>query len=228
MSSWTSTDFIANAISVSSQGSFAWALSDAGDLCQFDGSWNLVSTPSTHPFVSVSAGLDSSVIALNSNNEVFFYSLGGWTEMSTTFSVLSASLGDADNFVLVGTSGLINAYNYGSESVLYSKTAPTKLSCTAGLEHVWGINGAGKVFKWNGSSWEIIPGQLLKQIDVSLSISGDLQVVGVDTYGNGWRYLDGSWTTIPAISGNVFSSLEASAGFIWATSALGQVYTKSF
>lgn len=227
MSSWTSTSFVDTAVSVSSQGFNAWAVTAGGELYQYEGAWNLAITSSNAPITSVSASsIDGSALAVNSDNEVFQFSYGSWNQLYGV-AVSQVSTGDVDNYMLVYTNGLISEFNYGGETPISS--GPTKVSGTAGLAEKWGVDeNTGIVYRWDGSSWAPVSGKLLKQIHVSYSSFGDVQVVGVDFSGLGWRFVNNAWTTISAIPGNKFTTLEAGAGAIWATSVLGQVYTRSF
>lgn len=61
------------------------------------------------------------------------------------------------------------------------------MSATAGNADIWGVDGDGNVMTWS-NGWVVIPGKLLKQVDVSVS-SSTLKVVGVDTTGLAWRLL---------------------------------------
>lgn len=225
--SWTNASFVDTAVSVSSQGSYAWAVTAGGDLYQYmDGFWNIADTTSTSPIVSVSASIDGSTLAVNSNNEVFQFSYGFWGQLYS-LNAKNASVGDVDNYVVVYPNNQVSMFNYGGETPLSS--GPTKISSTAGLTEMWGVNETtGTVYRWNGASWGPVSGKVLKQIDVSYSLSGVLQVVGVDSAGAGFRFSNNLWISIPAVSGNTFTSLEAGQGYLWATTASGHVYTRAF
>lgn len=50
----------------------------------------------------------------------------------------------------------------------------------------FGNYGAGTVYEKYGTSWVEVPGKKLKQLDVSVSSEGNVQLIGVDVNGNGW------------------------------------------
>lgn len=67
---------------------------------------------------------------------------------------------------------------------------PTKLSVTSNLSEMWGVDNAGTVYRWSNvsHSWGEITGMKLKEIHVSRSTGGYLQVMGVNTDDFGVMY----------------------------------------
>ena len=62
-----------------------------------------------------------------------------------------------------------------------------------GVEYVWGVNGAGNIYRYNATSgWVRIPGGLS-----NISVGSDGTVWGVNSSGNIYRFNGSSWTQIP-------------------------------
>jgi hypothetical protein len=234
---WNDMSAPASPVNVSAQGSSAWMVSTNGDVYSYDENnyaWSLTTDLfATSTIVQVSAGADGSVVAMASNTQAFIKSYGYWDSVpQLAFGVANVAVGDVDNFILVDTQGSKFKNQYGNVQMLSSALGPTKISTTAGLQHIWGVSATGAVYKWNQttSSWSSIGGRSLKQINVSLSSSGALQVVGVDAAGNGWAFnpLNNFWSSLTKPSPtDQFIWVEAGRGFIWAATSSGQIYRSS-
>lgn len=112
---------------------------------------------------------------------------------------MNASSGDVNSYLIYDGFGSVKSCNNGViDTVRFFREfpfetkllmslikvstggGPTKITSTAGLVNVFEIDGAGTVYQKNGISWVEIPGKKLKQVDVSLSSSNDVQLIGVD------------------------------------------------
>jgi hypothetical protein len=212
----------------SAQNESAWIVGTDGHIYNYDNNnyiWNQVTdVPTMSPFVSLSVSFDGTVVALTNDHVAYQYAYGYWSQIMS--GIADVASGDVDNFILVDILGNKFKSSHGMISSFATVSGPSKISTTAGLEHVWGVNVNGAVYKFNQStsSWTTIGGRSLKQIDVSLSSSHQLQVVGVDASGSAWRY-NNSWSQItPAPNGEKFVWIQAGPDYVWASTSVGQVY----
>jgi hypothetical protein len=216
---------------VAAQNDAGWMLDASGNLYGYDpvaNSWSEASSPSAHAIVTLSACVDGSLLAVDSSGSVYLYSYPLWTQVYiSAYAVVSGAAGDVSDVLVVDTTGAITESAVGVVTTL-STTGPSQVSATAFLTQIWGVKvSSGTVYKWNTSSWSSVSGKSLKQIHVSHSSTGTVQVVGVDSLGGGWSYniTTSTWSSIPVPnSGNLFTALEAGAGYIWALLTTGDVY----
>eukprot|EP00026_Physarum_polycephalum_P013365 Phypoly_transcript_13758.p1 GENE.Phypoly_transcript_13758~~Phypoly_transcript_13758.p1 ORF type:complete len:236 (+),score=37.04 Phypoly_transcript_13758:297-1004(+) len=231
---WVPTSCPVSAVRITAQDAKCWAIDAGGDLFQIDsGVWQQVTTPSSFPLTEISASTtDFNLLAVDSSGMAYELNFGFWNQVYVSINpVVSGTLADASDMLLVDSTNAIIQYSSGAISSLPS--GPTQLSSTAGLANIWGVDqSSGVVYQYNSatSSWSSVSGKTLAQVHVSLSSSGSLQVVGVDSAGAGWSYNTSAstWSAIPAIPGANFAILEAGAGYLWGLTTMGDVYQSAF
>lgn len=214
-------------VSVAADGT-VWGVNSEGNVCRYvGGSAGWERGPGEPPYPTgvkaVAVGSATNLWILGDHSiSTYDFDSREWVTLSGDFdfSCISAA---ADGTVL-GVSNVSsesgNVYKYRADAQW--DVLPGNLNLTvvaAGSSaNIWGVDNAGKIYKYNGQGWDSVAGSLS-----TISVANDGTVWGTDSEENVYR-LDGgtNWKVVPFTR---FGAVAVgSAKSVWGVNSIGAIY----
>lgn len=165
------------------------------------------------PYIYLAAKSANSVVALDSEGNIFDCQLGGG-QFCIPGNLTQISIGK-DGAMWGVKDNLI--YRYVSITQTWEQVQGTlKYVSVGAADHIWGINSSNEIFRYVGGSevWQPIPFELKCPAPEQISVGADGFVWGVNYLGNIFRYLASTekWEPVPGILKQVFVGAN---GLVW-------------
>ena len=102
---------------------------------------------------------------------------------------------------------------------VWQQIAGTLASVAVGSGQVWGTDSSQKVYRWNGQGWDQLSGSL-----VSIAVGDDGQVWGIDGHQNIYQWSGRGWNPV---QGSFVSIAVASDSLVYGVNGNKQIYQRN-
>lgn len=160
-SGWTQYPGLLKQISVGHDGTTVWGVNGNSIYRYVGGAQGWAQVPGLLSQVAV--GDVNRIWGVNQYKQIFRWNGTGWDSIPGALSQISVGA-DGTVWGLNGNS----IYRYVGGAQVWEQIAGQLSQVTVGaVANVWGVNANNQIFRWNGSGWDWVPGQL-RQVSAGL------------------------------------------------------------